>query len=30
MTKEEYLERKNKEEDWAPGWDAIEEEFTSY
>ena len=27
MTKEEYLERKNKEEDWAPGWDAIEKEF---
>lgn len=27
MTKEEYIKRMNEEDDWAPGWDAIEEEF---
>ena len=27
MTKEEYLKRMKEEHDWAPGWDAIEEEF---
>ena len=28
MTREEYLARMNSEDDWAPGWDAIEEEFS--
>lgn len=27
MTKEEYIKRMNEEDDWVPGWDAIEEEF---
>lgn len=27
MTREEYLARMNSEDDWAPGWDAVEEEF---
>lgn len=27
MTKQEYMERMEHEEDWAPGWDAIEAEF---
>lgn len=27
MTKEEYIKRINEEDDWAPGWDAIEGEF---
>lgn len=27
MTKEEYIKRMHDEEDWAPGWDAIDEEF---
>ena len=28
MTQEEYRARMNSEDDWAPGWDAIEEEFS--
>ena len=28
MTKEEYIEKKNNDEEWSPGWDAIEEEFS--
>ena len=24
MTREEYVERMEKEDDWAPGWDAID------
>ncbi len=27
MTKEEYVEKMNNDEDWAPGWDAIDAEF---
>ena len=27
MTREEYMARLNSEDDWAPGWDAVEEEF---
>lgn len=27
MTKDEYIKRMNEEDDWAPGWDAIEAEF---
>ena len=27
MTREEYIARMNSEDDWSPGWDAIEEEF---
>lgn len=27
MTKEEYCKRMQEEEDWAPGWDAIDQEF---
>ena len=27
MTREEYVARMNSEDDWAPGWDAVEEEF---
>ena len=27
MTREEYVERMEKEDDWAPGWDAIDREF---
>ena len=27
MTREEYVERIEKEDDWAPGWDAIDREF---
>ena len=27
MTKEEYIKRMNEDEEWAPGWDAIEAEF---
>ena len=27
MTREEYIARMNSEDDWAPGWDAIEEEL---
>ena len=30
MTREEYIARMNSEDDWAPGWDAIEENSTSY
>lgn len=26
MTKEEYIKRMNEQEDWTPGWDAIEAE----
>ncbi len=28
MTKREYIKRMKEEEDWAPGWDAIEAEFS--
>ena len=28
MTKEEYIRKMNEENDWAPGWDAIEAEFS--
>lgn len=28
MTKEEYIKKKNADNEWAPGWDAIEEEFS--
>ncbi len=28
MTKEEFQKRLDEQEDWAPGWDAIEEEFS--
>lgn len=27
MTKEDYIKKMEEEEDWAPGWDAIDEEF---
>nr|WP_294494323.1 hypothetical protein [uncultured Mediterraneibacter sp.] len=27
MTREEYMERMEKVDDWAPGWDAIDREF---
>lgn len=27
MTREEYVERMEREDDWAPGWDAIDREF---
>lgn len=27
MTKEDYLKKMNEDEEWAPGWDAIDEEF---
>ena len=27
MTREEYVARMNSEDDWAPDWDAVEEEF---
>lgn len=27
MTREEYISRMNEDMDWAPGWDAVEEEF---
>ena len=27
MTKEEYIQKMNKQEDWAPGWDAIDDVF---
>lgn len=27
MTKEEYIKRMHTEDDWAPGWDAIDTEF---
>ena len=28
VTKEEYIRKMNEENDWAPGWDAIEAEFS--
>lgn len=28
MTKEEYIRKMNENEDWAPGWDVIDEEFS--
>ena len=28
MTKEEYIEKMNSDDDWAPGWDAIDGEFS--
>ena len=28
MTKEEYIEKMNADDDWAPGWDAIDGEFS--
>ena len=27
MTREEYVEKMKKDDDWAPGWDAIDREF---
>ena len=27
MTKEEYIKRMNEDEEWAPGWDAVADEF---
>ncbi|MEE0264404.1 MAG: suppressor of fused domain protein [Acutalibacteraceae bacterium] len=27
MTKEEYIKRMNEDKEWAPGWDAIQDEF---
>ena len=29
MTKEEYIKRMKEDEEWSPGWDAIDEEFDS-
>ena len=27
MTREEYIKKMNEDDEWAPGWDAIEAEF---
>lgn len=28
MTKEEYIKKMNEDNEWAPGWDTIEAEFS--